>query len=380
MEYSFIHFPSDTWNLEFYVFYTFCFFVVVQLLYIFLVYSRLTFYKPPIKQQKLSPPISVIIVAHNQADFLRANLPTLLQQNYPTFEVIVVSHQSSDETSYVLFDYQQKYNNLKYTIIEPSPHLNMDKTLPLNLAMKKVSYEHILLTEADCCPDSLNYLQEISNSYSKEKSVVLAYALPQQTKGFLNQFIHMDTAWHAFNYLSFALSKIPYLGQARNIFCTKDVLVQFLNKQNTHTNFHQYSDTFVGQLTEGKKYAIVISKESRMYFAVPKVFKNWIHERNELFSVIANLSFFKKILVGMYPLSLLFMYVSFILLLFFQDTILISFVIFACVLCLKWILQGISFFKLDENKMGLLFPLYDVLCSMIMPVIYYACDTKRRNK
>jgi cellulose synthase/poly-beta-1,6-N-acetylglucosamine synthase-like glycosyltransferase len=43
-------------------------------------------------------PVSVIICAKNEAENLKQYLPTVLEQQYVQFEVIVVNDHSSDET------------------------------------------------------------------------------------------------------------------------------------------------------------------------------------------------------------------------------------------------------------------------------------------
>jgi len=380
MDQFLISLPTGEWRIEFYVFYIFCFFVFIQLLYIFVIYIRLAFYKDSkIQTQSVLPSISIIIVTHNQSNNLSVNLKKILQQNYPNFEVIVVSNQSTDETSYVLSQYQQNYSNFKHISIEPSVHLSIDKTLPLNLALKKVHSQYVLFTEADCFPNSTDYLLELTKHLSDNKIVVLGYATPQPENSSLNRLIRIDTAWQAFNYLSFALAKCPYLTHGRNFLCAREVFSKSLNIQNSNDGMYPYSDIFIGQITEGKRYSISISDSSRLSFLSPSRWNDWVHEKNESFSLIARLNFFKSLLVRMYSLSLWFMYVSFIWLFIYQEDFLISFVIFATVLCFKWIIQGRCFFKLKENKIAMLFPIYDVVFSMFMPLIYYCFGTKKQK-
>lgn len=40
------------------------------------------------------PPLSVIIVTKDSGQLLKENLPSILTQDYPTYEVIVVNDQS----------------------------------------------------------------------------------------------------------------------------------------------------------------------------------------------------------------------------------------------------------------------------------------------
>ena len=48
------------------------------------------------------PPVSVVLTARNDAEWLRENLVYLLEQDYPNFEVVVVDYLSHDDTQFVL--------------------------------------------------------------------------------------------------------------------------------------------------------------------------------------------------------------------------------------------------------------------------------------
>ena len=57
-------------------------------------------------------PVSVIIAAKNEAVNLKNNLPVVLSQNYPEFEVIVVLDQTIDNSETVLTELQKTNTNL----------------------------------------------------------------------------------------------------------------------------------------------------------------------------------------------------------------------------------------------------------------------------
>ncbi len=66
--------------------------LLVQVLYYLCVWLR-----PVSKKQQLTdnrPPVSVVICARNEGENLQMFLPKILEQNYPDFEVIVVSNCS----------------------------------------------------------------------------------------------------------------------------------------------------------------------------------------------------------------------------------------------------------------------------------------------
>ena len=90
---------------------------LVQLVYWSIFYSRVHFQKA-VKSSHRKFPLSVIICARNEKENLRVNLPLILEQDYPEFEVIVVDDRSSDGTSNLLEELKEKYTHLRTTCIK----------------------------------------------------------------------------------------------------------------------------------------------------------------------------------------------------------------------------------------------------------------------
>ena len=81
-------------------------------------YRRLAFYKKRQVEVKHQP-VSVIICAKNEILNLRKNLESVLEQNHPDYEVIVVNDCSWDESGDFLEEMSKKYTHLKVvTLVE----------------------------------------------------------------------------------------------------------------------------------------------------------------------------------------------------------------------------------------------------------------------
>jgi len=91
---------------------------VIQMIYYWLVFARLAFYKTQDKKIEKYPPVSVVISARNEYHNLKQYLPKILTQDYPDFEVVVVNHASNDESLDYLKEMQGKYAHLKIVNIE----------------------------------------------------------------------------------------------------------------------------------------------------------------------------------------------------------------------------------------------------------------------
>lgn len=94
------------------------------------------------------PPVSIIVPARNEADVLPNCLPTILEQNYPEFEVIVVDDQSTDDTKKVL----KQFDHGHLTIVdgESRPDSSWQgKPWAAHQGYRKANHDWLLFTDAD---------------------------------------------------------------------------------------------------------------------------------------------------------------------------------------------------------------------------------------
>ena len=211
------------WDLFSITFLSLLFFASIQLLYVTIVFGRLAFYKEEEKKPQALPPISIIIAARNESDNLYENLPYILTQDYPEFEVIIVNNQSVDDSAWLLKALCLQHKNLRVVEIAKNKHLLPGKKLPITLGVKGAKYENMLFTDADCRPASNHWLRIMAGSFSEKKEIVLGYAPYYKTKGIINKIIRYDTAFIGVSYLSMALVKLPYMGVGRNLAYSKKV-------------------------------------------------------------------------------------------------------------------------------------------------------------
>lgn len=98
---------------------------IIQQIYYWVLYNRINSHNQAIEQNKQSfttelPPISVIIYAHDEADNLRHNLKSILEQDYPQFEVIVVTDGNADDTDDYLTMLRDQYPHLYHSFVPGS--------------------------------------------------------------------------------------------------------------------------------------------------------------------------------------------------------------------------------------------------------------------
>lgn len=165
-----------------------------QLLYYWYFFLRLAFYKKPGKERNQQHPVSVIICARDEAPNLARNLPGVLVQQYPTtHEVIVVNHNSQDDTRYLLDEFKKSFKGLHAVNLEQEAKGIPGKKYPLSIGIKEAKYEILLLTDADCVPASEFWIQKMQDTYDEGIDVVIGYGTYHKKPGLLNKLIRFET-------------------------------------------------------------------------------------------------------------------------------------------------------------------------------------------
>lgn len=343
--------------------------VIVQLLYYFLVMSKLAFFKEDDQQNIEHQPVSVIITAHNEDYNLQKNLPIILNQDYPDFEVVVVNHASNDNTAEILFDLQRTHKNLKVVNIERELNFFKGKKFPLSIGIKSAKHEILLLTDADCKPSSDNWISSMASKFTSQTEVVLGYGPYNYSGGLLNQIIRYDTFMIAMQYFSFALIGLPYMGVGRNLSYRKSLF--FKNKGFTsHYNIPSGDDDlFIMQVAKRSNSRINVSPNSFMFSEPKHNFRSWFKQKQRHLTTSKYYSLLFKILLGGYSSSQLLFYVTLVILLC-KNVLLIPvlIVMFIAILSRVFIQKKVSS-QLRENQI-LLFSLFgDAFYVLMLPAI-----------
>ncbi len=353
--------------------------VFLQLIFVLFIYSRLAFHKDKSKTDD-TPPVTIIIAARNESENLFKNLPFILGQDYPEFEVIIVNHQSMDDSQYILDTYARQYSNLRSIKVERNKHLKYGKKLPLTIGIKGAKHDQLLFTDADCKPTGDQWLKSMACHFSNKHQIVLGYGPYRKRKGMINAIIRFDTAWIAMNYFSMAKAGMPYMGIGRNMAYTKKAFHDAKGFKSHYSLSSGDDDLFIQEAAKKRNYTINIEKDSFCYSNSAKSWSHWMKQKARHYTTAQKYQVIKKLMLGIYPLSLLLMTVSFVILLFDSNFIWITLAIYLLLLTVKWIIIGRSFKKLRESKFIAFIPLLDIAYAILTPIMFYATDKTEKNK
>ncbi len=291
--------------------------VLVQLIFYWAVFARLAFYKP---SNKLStenmPPVSVVIAARNEYYNLNDNLPAVLEQDYPNFEVVVVNHASDDDTDLLLKELEQKYPHLKVVTIQQDLNFFKGKKFPLSIGIREAKNDVLLLTDADCKPATANWIKSLASHYDSIKTqVVLAYGPYEKKRGLLNFIIRYDTFMVGMQYLSFALMGKPYMGVGRNLSYRKSLFMQHKGFVSHYGISSGDDDLFIREVANKRNTEVELNPESFVYSKPKASFGDWLKQKKRHLSTSKAYKPVIKFLLGLFGLTQFLFWVLFVILL-----------------------------------------------------------------
>lgn len=342
----------------------FCLFiavVVVQFLYYIVIFGKFSFGKPQTATPKKIP-ISVIVCAKNEEENVKKFVPLLAEQNYHTFEIVLIDDASSDETLEVFEEFEKQYPNIKLVKVENNEAFWGNKKFALTLGIKAAKYEYLLFTDADCYPASKDWITSMSSQFTAQKNIVLGYgAYNKIANSFLNKIIRFETLLTATQYFSWAKMGKPYMGVGRNMAYKREEFFKVRGFMDHMKLRSGDDDLFINQAATGENTAICYLPDSFTYSEPKTSFKDWFTQKRRHVSTAKHYKMFDRNQLSLFYLSqLLFLLLPIVLLVFqFQWIAVVSIIGFRYLF--TWITLGFAAGKLKEKDVMYWFPFIEII-------------------
>ena len=247
---------------------------------------------------------SVIICARNEKYNLEHYLQTLLVQDYPLYEVIVVDDESEDGTREVIERYMNLDSRVRMTFVPKNARVGSSKKLALTLGVKAAKYDYLLLTDADCRPESPRWISEMMHGFSNPKTdIVLGFGAYFQEKSMVNRLIQFDTLFNGLHYLGAAVCGHPYMGVGRNLAYRKEAFFQCGGFSNLMTLRAGDDDMLVNKMATKDNTAVVCSPESITWSMPEGSLKAWLKQKRRHLSVSPRYRTGSKVRLFMEPFT-----------------------------------------------------------------------------
>lgn len=228
------------------------------------------------------PGVSVLVYSHNEAESLARNLPILLNQNYPNYEVIVLDDNSRDNTQDVLTMMDQRSDILFHSKIDEKTRAMSHKKLAVLLGTKSSHNDIILMTHAQCMPASADWISGmVSHFVNPRVEVVLGPVVYERRTSFLSRFCQYDLFQRLSLMFGITLSMKAFAGWGQNLAFRKETFYA-----NRGQGFQRHlkmqpgeDDLFVADVARNGNVAVDCTPNTVMTDQSKPLFINWSIDR-----------------------------------------------------------------------------------------------------
>lgn len=266
---------------------------LIQCFWWLFLYTRLSSAFKKASPQPLSdelPPLSVILVAQDSGEMLNRNLPKILEQDYPNFEVIVVYERNKGNDEDVLKLLESRYSNLYHTFIPETARYISRKKLGISVGIKASKHEWIVLTEPNCFPESNKWLRSLAAHFTSTTEIVLGYSNFTGGNSSFSRRVVIDTLFQSMRYLGRALAGSPQFGVGRNLAYRKSSYLNHRGFAGQLNLARGDDDLLVNTLATRENTAVAVGTDSIIRTEMPQYKRNWYTEK---ISHLVTSSFYK---------------------------------------------------------------------------------------
>ena len=270
----------------------------IQLIY--LVMLLIAFSRKRIAGSNVTPPVSVIICAHDEEKNLRELIPLLLQQHYSQFEVIIVEDRCNDGTYDFLLEATTLDKRLKMVRVRHLPEHVSGKKYALTLGIKAAAYEWVLFTDADCRPNSDQWIRSMASHFQESAQIVLGYSPYTKFPGYLNSFIRFESLLTGIQFIGWALLGRPYMGVGRNLAYRKALFFENKGFNNFLSITGGDDDLFVNKHATSINTVVSIGAALLMPSMPKKTWKEFFYQKLRHLSVGKYYNLNDRIMLGLF--------------------------------------------------------------------------------
>jgi len=341
--------------------------LLVQFYYVLFVHLKLARIEVEEVPKVASKPLSVVICARNELENLKIYLPSVLSQNYPDFDVVVVNDRSWDGTEEYLEQLEKQHAHLKVVKILDNEKFIAGKKFAVTMGIKAAKNEWLVFTDADCTPASENWLMNMQQPEDATTDILLGYSPYLKRRSLLNALIRFEAFFTAVNYFSFALKGMPYMGVGRNMAYKKTL---FFKNKGFAAHMHIPSgddDLFVNAHANSHNTSVRLNKESHVWSAPNTSWATYLKQKKRHFGAGKMYKSKHKFILSVQIIFQFLFYVAFVACMFFDlQTRYMALGILLFSIFIKCLIYPKLLKRLNCSDLRWWFPVLDILLFLFL--------------
>lgn len=306
------------------------------------------------------PHFSVIIAARNEAHNLKRYLPTILEQSYSNYEVIISLNHCEDDSVEVVKEFAALYPHLRFLEIAETPQDWAPKKWAIKQGILQSTYDHLVFTDADC-EVKPTWLAEMAHVWDSETKLVLGLGRYIAYPSLLNRFIRYETTFTAFQYIGMGAHGHPYMGVGRNMAYAKSLYQEVGGFESFKSSLSGDDDLFVNAFGRGKKTKLLLTAESHTFSEPERRFGSWVRQKVRHVSASVKYSLRSKIFLASFHLSQIALYAALGGLLIFGGYFALAFLLYVVYMSIAWYIFSKISIAVREPALVAWYPILDML-------------------
>ncbi|WP_298951202.1 glycosyltransferase [uncultured Nonlabens sp.] len=335
--------------------------VLINITY-YLFFLKAGYGKTSQPQGHLKKAVSVIVCSKNEQKNLKKLVPKLLEQDHPNFELILINDASYDNTKDVIEGFMSQDARVKMVDVVNNESFWGNKKYALTLGIKKAVNDHLIFIDADCTPNSKQWLSLMAMHLSEEKKIVLGYGGYQKIKkSLLNALIRYETGLTAIQYFSYAMNGNPYMGVGRNLAYTASQFYEVSGFISHIKIMGGDDDLFVNQAATKQNTAVSLNPNSFTTSKAKKTWSSWWKQKKRHINTASHYKRSHKFLLGLFYISQIGFITSAILGFIFGMNWMIILGVVLLRYFIFWIVMGKGLSRFRESDIIILLPFLELL-------------------
>lgn len=285
---------------------------VIQVYYWYVQFGSLVNHQSAlVNSQNGSEPVSVILCAYNAYHLLERHLPHLINQKYPSHEIVVQDDFSTDET----FEKIKWIDNERRILSAYKVNQKVvGKKQALWEGIDHARHKWLIMTDADCKPLTNQWIMAMmaakNQGNSQKTKIILGYS-PYALNGTnVGYWSHYEGWITAIQYLSAAIKGWPYMGVGRNTLYQKDLISKSILDKYGHLASGD-DDLTVMQVATAENTGIALDPDSFVETMSESSWAAYYRQKRRHFSTGAYYKLSTQLRLGLYSISLSLFYLLF---------------------------------------------------------------------
>ena len=343
--------------------------IALEVFNYFIFYTKLAFSKNTIQKQtdRMQKPVSLVVYIKDQQDILPQYLPTLLEQDHPNYQIILVNNASCDDSLEILEAFEKTHPKIKLVNVINNEAFWNNKKYALTLGIKVAKHDYLVFTEPSGQLLSSTWLSSMSNYFSHKKQVVIGHtSIIKKKRSFINKLFRYHN--------TFAFSKLfigtditgPLHGNILNQGYLKDLFYAnngFIQQMKIPFG-EQYS--FIQQVATSKNTTIAIDQSSFVYQEVDNKLGSLVKDLKTQGLLLKASSFKFRFIRGFSCFLPLSFYLLFILLLSINPLLEVLWIAFGVRMLVKFFYDYQLFKKFANKDLIWVLPLLEFIHTFIL--------------